>query len=1123
MRLILFKQNLIYKIKSILVPTRNLLFSLLIKIFCILLFANIQITQAHLHRTFEQHRHILKSSHIEPSISFAQGRNHFRAATDFNDVAGPTRPIESVTHHRDITHHDHTRARHRRHYHHDLLQKNIQPSKVLYHEHYVTTPYLAMLSSAYNLQSVDPYLSPSGWNPVNSKNELPPEQPKDSQSGGIDVFDPGSGFGSDLSNMNDPNPMLEESIADSSAMGISPTPVQASGTIMTYPVQESGNRPPILSRKIPKLVLKSGRYWRYNIPADTFVDEDGDLRQLRTMITSYRERNESNDIETQDYPSDSFNQFDSWLIYDQGSQTFYGLPTDQHAGRHVLSLVVSDKWGAMSEEIIEIIVRRHHSSRAQTHQVNLNGISWSASSFSSAIEVVHGVITRLCQKLYSDAHDGDILVRHFSMIKLPPGPHSGSSALERGYINIGWSNTSLPAYPCNMTMIEDMYKPMVDILHVRIGWLIDREDKLAFPPSQNLTQILGSDLKVSNVSIKLEGACLGHDMDASNNVQPRDDTTGSLHVRFKIGKVTYKLGQPIEYKLPEDIFEIDNYIVPLNDLELQLHTIEALPLDKDERYRFLDFEADNKTIYGLPYDYELHSGQKELILTATHTKSKTKAREAFIIDIQPPDLTTLNNRAFQMSLYFSSRSGLLGPQERTAVCHKIVSALRGGDPNFYHESSSEMVVTDLNRFVISTFGGHINYQAISSAFAGKIVMTDDAVADSTDSAIVSGNSVHSIYKLSWTNETIGDRGDCPVEVIKEHILYALEEAVLDLRESDPITISPVEEMAKNDSTRFYERLRTYFEPESDLIHLRFEPLGACLNALELHDVGNSEFADLIDKSGGHNHDISLELNAVPAVVHETPKQDNAPNPDEYWSIIVLIVLVMALIFVIVMFVMGMHTYKVNQDKKFELQIRLAQARQNSMYLSSMILANQANGANLTIERRDPNVSKSMYVVLDDDKGTRKPVIIDDEKQILSKTQSNVRMGNIDRISVSNFNGNCTLESIATANWQQPYPMVSMNPTIVYGPDAGDKYRSATLNRRTSSTATPLGILPVMNGNIMNHSHSIMAMNPISTPLPMIAQTLMAQPMLYSQMQAQHPGHVQSDMNDMHSGHGAQQF
>lgn len=997
----------------------------------------------------------------------------------------------------------------------DEDDNGISPAKV-YSEHFVYGPKNILFSPIFNLHSAD-----LTNDPIATQDKPSPSISLASVDvdNGIDFMESGSGAGWDNLTPEGTSNLLEDSrsLGEYDQMpALMPTPVMTPiyGNPTTPYMMGDFNKAPTLNRRLPKLSTTAGQVWNYFVPFDTFTDEDGDLRQLKSMIYI---RNSSQSTGDQTSNLQPINDYYSWLHYDSDSQLIYGLPTERDVGGHMLVLEAMDRWGATTTESFEINVQRHQSIRAFTHLFVINRIEWNQKQYPSMVDAIGELVKRISTFVYFDEPFKNSIVQYYQVNNLDITNNSIDhvknsipSQMERNNnasmsFNIGWSNSSLPVHPCILGKIETLARLLIDTQTLKADWSLEKGDRIELMPSQVLIKAMAPEFRPGSISVNLQGSCEGKDSIQDNSVQINEDSTVKpIHLRVRIGKLSWTLGEPIEYEIPEETFEVratsNDSARTTKDLHLTLHTIDGLTFNEDPKYSFLEFNQESQTLFGMSFDRESHSGQREILLTARHPSTGYKVREVFIIDIEPQDLTSLNNRAFRMSLYLVPRTGLFGPRERVSLSRKIAGALKEGDANLHHiHKNPNLIVTKIQEFAIGSYSknpANLNYMLTVNNYHDKIIrVIDSKFTQSNETKVLGHGSGQDIvfYKFTWTNGTIGYRGDCPVEVIKENILFALERSMIDLRMPDAVQN---DDNSKNDSARFYERLRFYFEPESDLIHIRFEPLGACISALEIHDVGYSEFADLTDRS--KETTIELLQEVMPPTTNSPlpPIQEVEVNNDEVWSIVVLIVLVLVLIFVIIMFYLGISAYRANQDKKLELQIRLAQARQNSMYLSSMILANQAAPPDIYGGFvHQTGVAKSLHVVQDEENGARKPVILDNEKKLLERSlQPTTVQLNGQKVNTLPMNPNMTftLDSIGSS----VQTTMSQSPSRIIYNQFDDKQRSVTLNRRTSNSSIhKLSGYPTS----INHSQSILTVASLSGPVPII--TPGRYPLIYGRMPA----------------------
>jgi len=161
------------------------------------------------------------------------------------------------------------------------------------------------------------------------------------------------------------------------------------------------NKTPYINKRIRKLELISGKYWKYTIPSETFVDfEDGDTRKLKLTFLM------STSGSTQEQPSSDF-----WIQFDHENQYLYALPTDEDIGKHLFKLVAVDSSGAHVTETLEVHVRQHKNTRAFTHIFTLSNVVWDHFQFACLIDATSSLLRRVTTRLYSDSNIQTIAVQ----------------------------------------------------------------------------------------------------------------------------------------------------------------------------------------------------------------------------------------------------------------------------------------------------------------------------------------------------------------------------------------------------------------------------------------------------------------------------------------------------------------------------------------------------------------------------------------------------------------------------------------------------------------------------------------------------------------------------------------
>ena len=174
------------------------------------------------------------------------------------------------------------------------------------------------------------------------------------------------------------------------------TSIEVQSTSSTIP-----NKTPYINKRIRKLELISGKYWKYTIPAETFVDfEDGDTRKLKLTFLM------STSGATQEQPAVDF-----WIQFDHENQYLYALPTDEDIGKHLFNLVAVDSSGAHVTETLEVHVRQHKNTRAFTHVFTLSNVFWDPFQFACLIEATSSLLKRVTTRVFLDPNIQTIAVQ----------------------------------------------------------------------------------------------------------------------------------------------------------------------------------------------------------------------------------------------------------------------------------------------------------------------------------------------------------------------------------------------------------------------------------------------------------------------------------------------------------------------------------------------------------------------------------------------------------------------------------------------------------------------------------------------------------------------------------------
>uniref|UniRef100_A0A3Q3KQF3 Dystroglycan 1 n=1 Tax=Monopterus albus TaxID=43700 RepID=A0A3Q3KQF3_MONAL len=176
------------------------------------------------------------------------------------------------------------------------------------------------------------------------------------------------------------------------------------------------NQPPEIRNPIDQVNAWVGTYFEVKIPPDTFFDrEDGTADKLRLTLKKT--------------PKDSVNET-SWIQFNSTIQLLYGLPEEQHEGKHEYFMLATDKGGRSILDAFEVQVNR-----------------WSTNDKPSVVFAArfHGDPNTLS----NDVHKKILLTRKLAYAF---GDRNSSTvtlrSITRGSIVVEWTNNSLQQNLC---------------------------------------------------------------------------------------------------------------------------------------------------------------------------------------------------------------------------------------------------------------------------------------------------------------------------------------------------------------------------------------------------------------------------------------------------------------------------------------------------------------------------------------------------------------------------------------------------------------------------------------------------------------------------------------------------
>ncbi|KAM3871623.1 dystroglycan 1-like [Diretmus argenteus] len=228
----------------------------------------------------------------------------------------------------------------------------------------------------------------------------------------------------------------------------------------TTPLAPDSNQTPEIRNAVDEVNAWVGTYFEVKIPPDTFFDrEDGTTDKLRLTLKKT--------------PKEAVSET-SWIQFNSTIQLLYGLPEEQHEGKHEYFMLATDKGGRSIMDAFEVRVNR-----------------WSINDKPSVVFAArfHGDP----KTLTNDLHKKILLTKKLAYAL---GDRNSSTvtlrSITNGSIVVEWTNNSLQQSPCP--------KDHITILSNRISDPQGRP-KLAF------TKAMEPDFKPINISIRGTNKC----------------------------------------------------------------------------------------------------------------------------------------------------------------------------------------------------------------------------------------------------------------------------------------------------------------------------------------------------------------------------------------------------------------------------------------------------------------------------------------------------------------------------------------------------------------------------------------------------------------------------------------
>lgn len=220
------------------------------------------------------------------------------------------------------------------------------------------------------------------------------------------------------------------------------------------------NKKPEIRNPIDEVNAWVGTYFEIKIPPDTFFDrEDGTTDKLRLTL-----KKTPNEVVSET----------SWIQFNSTIQLLYGLPEEQHEGKHEYFMLATDKGGNSIIDAFEVCVNR-----------------WSTNDKPSVVFAArfHGDP----QTLTSDVHKKILLTKKLAYAL---GDRNSSTvtlrSITKGSIVVEWTNNSLQQSPCP--------KDQITALSNRIS---DPQGR----PKLTFTKAMEPEFKTINISIRGTNKC----------------------------------------------------------------------------------------------------------------------------------------------------------------------------------------------------------------------------------------------------------------------------------------------------------------------------------------------------------------------------------------------------------------------------------------------------------------------------------------------------------------------------------------------------------------------------------------------------------------------------------------
>lgn len=590
------------------------------------------------------------------------------------------------------------------------------------------------------------------------------------------------------------------------------------------------NHAPMVKRRIQKLSIFAGTWFKFSIPEDTFWDEeDGGTRNLK--LGFYLPEEDSRDsVGSRGTPS-----ADSWIQFDVENQFLYALPTDKSIGKHTFILLAVDSSGSVAEEALQINVRQHKGTRRFNHEFFLYDVAWDSSKFPVLIQATEKLLSRISHQLY-----GDSSLDAINVLRIEP-EEQVRKGREPMY-TISWTNESLPAFPCPRDQIDSLYEKLGDPDRPLSSSSSSSFLSSLNSPSRFLNKVLSSsEFKVSSVGVSLTASC--EEKGPSPAVAAG---SGAPQVRNQLDLLQIPIGHVYRFRIPRDMFYSPKGGQSV-ELDLDLLTIEGKVLPNDG---FVYFNGMTQEIYALGLGNPLRDTnlqQQEYMLVARDMETSQTAMESFVIEFVSSEARDRNAFEITMTLTPNTENDVMTIENKIHLMYRIATHV------FSDSDPSAMKVVSFKKGKYAPqyqIGSHSNRKRRREVNMNQLNNNDDM------------NSQHhshphqtyaSYYEIVWTNKTLlldPIASNCPTNVINDNILNRLFSSRHDV-----------------------ESISRHFDPEYRLLHVAFRPMGGCSTALQSIQLGEQPVA-VIDL------DHNTTRTTVSGTVNGQPVSERTPSEEE---------------------------------------------------------------------------------------------------------------------------------------------------------------------------------------------------------------------------------------------------